>query len=100
MRIERRSGFKDIACGNTFTVALSEEGQLLVWGKDLFSNKTIWTPKPYVPEKRFVSVSAGEKHCAAICEEGMVHTWGVEGGWFSTSGYLGHGGSSSVEFPK
>jgi alpha-tubulin suppressor-like RCC1 family protein len=78
MKLERRDSLLDISCGDNFSVGLTEGGQLLFWGQDLFSNKVIWGPKPIKSDVKFKSVSAGRKHCAAISEDGMVYTWGTQ----------------------
>ena len=97
--MDRRDSLIDISCGDNFSVAVTEQGQLLFWGQDFFSNKIFWGPKPIQSDVKFKSVSAGKKHCAAISEDGQVYTWGTQGGWFSSGGYLGISGASELHTP-
>lgn len=90
---------RDISCGESFTLGLTDSGDLLFWGQDLFSNKIAWGPKPIKSSVRFKAVSAGKAHCAAISEEGDLYTWGKQGGWFSAGGYLGISGASELTEP-
>lgn len=99
LKLDRRESMLDMSCGDTFSLGLTESGQLLFWGQDLFSNKVMWGPKPIKSDVRFKSVSAGRKHCAAVSEDGMVYTWGSQGGWFSSGGYLGISGATELREP-
>lgn len=99
IRLDRRDSLRDISCGENFTVALTEDGQILYFGKSLFDDKLYWGPKKIASDVRFTSLSAGVRHCAAISEDGMVYTWGTQGGWFQTGGYLGISGATELLKP-
>ncbi len=107
VKIEHRSGFLDIACGGNFTVAVDGNHNLLFWGKQFRGDVITWLPKPVIQTgaPKWVAVAAGEKHCAAIDEEGQVYTWGTEitgtfSRFFGSGGQLGHNERGNVDSPK
>jgi alpha-tubulin suppressor-like RCC1 family protein len=89
-----------IASGESFTLALSKDGVVYVWGRNhmgqlgtglgLHGTGKRWTNSPYsmqvVPEpittsdlsrRHIVSISAGHSHAAAISEQGELFVWGM-----------------------
>ncbi len=100
LRLDHRSGFLDVACGDQFSIGVDGNNQLFFWGKQFSGSVISWLPKLYQLKSKFVSCAAGKQHCAAICLDGLVHTWGVEGSWFQSAGHLGHGERKDIEIPK
>lgn len=110
-RMLKSKQFVNLSCGKDFTVGLTRSGDLLGWGNLSqlgVKSKQVLVPTAICLEQKFVSVSAGSSHCAAIDACGLVFTWGVgssgkTGGWFSSElagGHLGHGNTDSVPTPK
>lgn len=66
-----------ISVGPTFSVAVSEDNQLYMWGKTKIS-KTI--NLKYVPKQmgKIVKISAGFDHILALNEEGKLFAWGSD----------------------
>ncbi|KAL2266015.1 hypothetical protein VTJ83DRAFT_5367 [Remersonia thermophila] len=116
-RIESLAPYKvvDIAGGEHHSLACTEDGQLLTWGRidghqvgqpsESFSeDNTIWDErnKPrillvptIVPDiKNVVKVAAGTDHSFAITEEGHVYSWG-----FSANYQTGQGTTDDIEAP-
>ena len=92
-----------MACGELFSLGLTDDGDLFGWGagyegEDTQSN----TPVPLtLPEggAKIEKIFAGAKHAAAIDANGDVLTWGFGGSWFKGGGQLGHGDTSSKVSP-
>lgn len=60
----------DIAATNNCYALVTEDGELIVFGAVQYGENQI-------PEgERFVSVSGGTRHFAAVTEQGRVYTWG------------------------
>jgi len=95
----------DIACGAQHCLAINSEGDLYSWGNGKFgklghnNEKSELVPKKvrYFVKQRLkvISISAGERHSAAISEKNELYTWG------NGSNYrLGHGLLSNEYQPK
>lgn len=67
----------EISVGPTYTVAVSTEGQLYMWGKTKITNAL---NLKYVPTGmgKIKRVSAGFDHILALNEEGQVFAWGSD----------------------
>ncbi len=67
----------DISVGPTYTIAVSDSGQLYMWGKTKVTN--VLNLK-YVPSDmgKIKRVSAGFDHILALNEEGKVFAWGSD----------------------
>jgi len=82
--------FKAIAVGYEHCLAVSEAGDLYVWGANDLGQlgtgdlKPIDRPTKLKLPQKFVSVAAGTKHSMALSEHGFVFTWG--GGWAGQNG--------------
>lgn len=102
-RLIKSRQYKDISCGEHYTLALDHSGNMFGWGQG--PTKTFDMPTPvHISMPSGVSVSkvfAGPKHASCIDTQGNLYTWGRQkGGWFSGGGQLGHGNSmTSVDEP-
>lgn len=87
-----------IAVGNTFTLALKEDGTVWAWGYNNFGQcGSKWNengPAPIPGLTGIKEVAAGWTHGAALREDGTVWTWGS-----NTSGQLGNGTNVSTSIP-
>ncbi len=68
---------QDISVGPTFSVAVSTEGRLYIWGKTKIS-KTIDLKNAGMDMGKVVKLSAGYDHIVALNEEGKVFAWGSD----------------------
>ncbi|XP_046865039.1 RCC1-like G exchanging factor-like protein [Xenia sp. Carnegie-2017] len=72
----------DIAIGNTIGVALTAEGDVLIWGYGLLgrNDQPLLSKKPkkltFLPEKRFVAVDCGLNYNVLFTEERELYFWG------------------------
>lgn len=78
---DMKDGAIDISSRGTFTIGLSSEGRVYMWG---FNPNTAGNEKINVfniPEEvknsKIVHVAAGADHCVAISEDGHVYCWGA-----------------------
>ena len=75
-----------LACGANHTAAVTEDGQLLAWGRYCLSN----LPRAVaLGGGRVVGVSCGAAHTAAVLADGSLWTFG-----YNEHGELGHGNVS------
>lgn len=86
-----------VACGQVHTVALTDRGVLLSWGRSKWGQlghgnrdkcqepKEVNT-KDISPSLKFVDISCGDRHTAALSDKGEVYTFGN-----GEHGQLGHG---------
>ncbi|RDD45256.1 Ultraviolet-B receptor UVR8 [Trichoplax sp. H2] len=91
---EKKAKVMDVACGDLHTCILTVGGLVYAFGSNIYGQ--IAAPsmnKFHLPyrisfntSKRFVSVSCGSFHSAAITENGKLYAWGLE-----TDGRLGLG---------
>lgn len=94
--------FVDVACGSQHTLALRSDGALVVWGNGesgqlgTRSSSPIFEPTTIAvrQDNIFVSVYAGERHSAALTNEGVAYMWGD-----GSQGQLGDGDASDKYFP-
>lgn len=91
-----------IAAGDTFSMALSADGEVLTWGENLSGQLGDGTRRsrsnPGNVEgisKRVIKIAAGCTHSLALTEEGEVFAWGN-----NFSGQLGDGTTQSRNTPK
>lgn len=66
----------DIATAGTFTLALKEDGSLLVWGKreSLYGNKEHKSNEPVLDRVR--TIEAGYEHSLAVRDDSTIWGWG------------------------
>ncbi len=73
---EMRDQIKSISSTSTFTVGLSKDGKVYVWGH----TKTLLSDLSEIPEEvqnaNIVHVAAGYDHIIAIGDDGTVYGWG------------------------
>eukprot|EP00005_Dracoamoeba_jomungandri_P005097 CAMPEP_0174258440 /NCGR_PEP_ID=MMETSP0439-20130205/7428_1 /TAXON_ID=0 /ORGANISM="Stereomyxa ramosa, Strain Chinc5" /LENGTH=1304 /DNA_ID=CAMNT_0015341945 /DNA_START=174 /DNA_END=4088 /DNA_ORIENTATION=- len=103
--IAPRIHIKKIACGTDHAMALSETGDLYMWGSN--ESCKLGFPKnidcvltPEVLDKKFssspiVAISAARSHSAIVVSSGKLFTWGAYG-W----GQLGHGRRGREACPR
>ena len=96
---------KHVACGETFTAAVSSTGALMWWGgwknTGLHSSAlgndlaVIWNPAPVMElhAKVATRVACGPRHIMAVMSNGEVYSWGS-----ASSGRLGYGLGSNSRF--
>ncbi|EKF38733.1 hypothetical protein MOQ_001056 [Trypanosoma cruzi marinkellei] len=80
-----------VACGGTFAVALTQDGEVYTWGESLYcGHPRVVTPCLTTPMllkglKDIVAVAAGVSHAVALSYDHRIYAWG--------RGPLGNGGS-------
>ena len=105
----------DIAGGEHHSLACTEDGQLLTWGRidghqvgqaiDVFNEENtifdekakpriLLVPEPIKALKDVVKVAAGTDHSFAITKDGKVYSWG-----FSANYQTGQGTDDDIEVP-
>lgn len=73
-----------ISCKASASAAVSADGRIYTWGRskggalgqDNQTDNNINIPTLVPVEEKFVSVSAGNNHMAAITQDGALYTWG------------------------
>nr|WP_072536712.1 ABC transporter permease subunit [Anaerococcus mediterraneensis] len=73
-----KEGVKKISIGNTFSVGLSDEGKLYVWGSDN-EDKVLDIPKNVkekIEGKKIKDVAAGDRHIIIATEDDEIYGWG------------------------
>lgn len=97
-----------IAAGSSHSLALCSDGLLVAWGRndtaqlgDGFVNSGRSTPGRVIDAfysplygRSVVAVSAGSGHTLALCSDGTVASWGLNG-----SGQLGDGSTTRRDWP-
>ena len=78
---DMKDGAVDISSRGTFTIGLSTDGNVYMWG---FNPNTAGNEKinvlnipDEVKNSKIVHVAAGSDHCVAISEDGHVYCWGA-----------------------
>jgi alpha-tubulin suppressor-like RCC1 family protein len=76
-----------VACGSDHVVALTRDGQVLVWGKNTdrrlgFADTEDRIDPVLLPffaelEKKVICISAGTNYSAAVTEDGELYLWGM-----------------------
>ena len=73
-----KEGVKKISIGNTFSVGLSNEDKLYVWGSDN-EDKVLDIPenvKEKLEGKKIKDVAAGDRHIIVATEDDEIYGWG------------------------
>ncbi|KAL4854190.1 PH [Chlorella vulgaris] len=86
-----------VACGDDCTAALTDGGELFMWGRPHVDSRLQLVPLQVRGElrgRKVVQVSCGPFHCAAVSSDGLLFTWGEGFG-----GKLGHGDQSNRTQP-
>ena len=100
MRLEGFGKFKDVACGGNHTVAVTEAGKVLAFGRNssgqlgtgVTTAFNVANLPAYVVDESgtqltgIVAISSGEEHSLALKADGTVWAWG-----FAENGELGLG---------
>ncbi len=73
-----KGNIRDISVGPTFSVAISGDGELHIWGKTKISR--VLDIRKGIPENmgKLAKVSAGQDHVVVLNEEGKVFSWGSD----------------------
>lgn len=97
--------FSKVACGDTFSMALSTKNQIYTWGTFTSSkSKQITGYLPHlriqyyprivnpIAHENIVEIAAGKLHCLALSDKGAVFSWGCNeqgqlGRWTSNMKY-------------
>ncbi|KAH9598556.1 Regulator of chromosome condensation [Trypanosoma melophagium] len=93
----RAARVAQIACGGTFVVALTQDGDVYTWGEGLYCGRakrdTPCLMKPMILEglSHIVFIAAGFYHAIALSESHIIYAWG--------KGPLGNGGAPNVIIP-
>ncbi|XP_011043875.1 PREDICTED: uncharacterized protein LOC105139209 [Populus euphratica] len=106
--VESLDGFlvKSVACGEYQTCALTDSGELFVWGENKYGGNLVceertgsqWLPRQISGPLAGISISnvaCGDWHTAAVSSSGQLFTYGD-----GTFGVLGHGNLQSLPHPK
>lgn len=92
--------FKAISVGQEHALAISESGDIYVWGANDFGQlgtgdmKPLDRPTKLKIAQKFVQVSAGAKHSLALTDHGLIYVWGAA--W---AGQLGNSSTETVLAP-
>jgi E3 ubiquitin-protein ligase HERC2 len=90
-------GVRQVACGDEFSMALTDNDDVYTWGKgdEGQLGHGGWSPER-VPRlvqslrgKSVAAIAAGSRHAACVTESGELYTWGC-----GKNGRLGHGGGT------
>lgn len=77
---DMKDGAVDISSRGTFTIGVSTDGNLYMWGyypKTKDPRLNVMNVPEEVQNSKIVHVAAGSDHCVAISEEGKVYAWGA-----------------------
>jgi alpha-tubulin suppressor-like RCC1 family protein len=97
--------FQQVFIGENCTFALTGNGELFGWGKELVDfqsgEKQYNEPQllPFPSKNPIIHVSVGPKHAAAVDNQGIAYTWGQNGNWFQGGGQLGLGHRQTIHTP-
>jgi peptide/nickel transport system permease protein len=69
-----REGIVEIESGNAFSIGLSEEGKVYMWGASYRDVQNM--PDAVKNGSNFVDVSAGSQHLMAVDADGNMYFWG------------------------
>ena len=99
-RLLNSGNFTKLAIGSEFTFAITKTGGLFGWGNGYLEGKKSLQPEQIQSPAKFVEITAGRNHSAAIDDNGLVYTWGKEGDWMKGGGQLGHNAYETVVGPR
>ncbi|KAL7576555.1 hypothetical protein ACA910_018049 [Epithemia clementina (nom. ined.)] len=91
---------KQVACGMSHTVALSQSGKLYQWkvhGESSGRGSVLFSSIPLARDFSAVQISAGFDLTAAVTDTGKLYTWGQSR---DGHGQLGHGTLAICHLPK
>ena len=84
-----------VACNDYVTLCLLENATVLsIGGSHDYEPK----PLPALAGLQVIQIDCGEKHCAAVDQNGDLYTWGGMSAQYN-KGQLGHGNNKGVEQP-
>ncbi len=86
---------KEITSGVSFSAALTEEGKVYVWGKDIENVLTIpENIKKVIETEKVTDIAAGDRHIVILTEDEKVYGWGYNSFQQTNIDSLLEGGSS------
>ena len=92
------SNVKSVACSGSGSAAVTEDGELYLWGLFTRGNAGYWfSTKPYLMLTGVKEVACGNEHVIALMENGDVYAMGNNG--YGALG-LGYSGTFEKEFKK
>lgn len=109
-RMLKSKQYASFAMNDMQTIAVTKSGELygsgvvekgfLSPGSDLLwhSPSKEFTPLPF--DAHVVQASLGPNHGAVVDKDGLVYTWGQNGGFFGSAGYLAQGDITNYRKPK
>jgi alpha-tubulin suppressor-like RCC1 family protein len=92
---------KQVACGQSHCVVLSELGNVYAWGSGDYGQighgvmSSTHTPQQILLNKDVRSVACGRYHSLALTKDGMLYSWGC-----AENGQLGLGGDENCSLPS
>jgi len=69
------TGFKAIAAGGQYSVALKSDGSIIAWGRNTFGECDIPSPN-----SNFVAIAARNLHTLGLKADGSIVAWGMNSG--------------------
>lgn len=100
VQIKPEVQFKEVAAGNTHSLAIDKEGYIWAWGANnqgqLGDGSTTdrTTPTKIKPDTKFIKIGAGDRNSFGIDETGNLWAWG-----YNQYGKLGDGTTSKRTSP-
>ena len=95
-RLVKSKQYRQVACGENCTLALTDTGHLFGWGQGFLGpDSKSKEPQIFPGDQTYTSIAAGKRHMAAIDKNGMVYTWG-----YGDMLALGHGQEKDENIPK
>lgn len=74
---ELKGNVKDIGIGNSFSVGLSNDGNLYIWGNTAITNSIDIADIPdEIRNANIVDIAVGNDHALAIDDTGRIYVWG------------------------
>lgn len=92
---------KEITSGVSFSAALTEEGKVYVWGKDIENVLTIpENIQKVINSEKVVDIAAGDRHIVILTENEKVYGWGYNSfQQANIDSLLEEGGSDQISCP-
>jgi alpha-tubulin suppressor-like RCC1 family protein len=91
---EAQSGVTAVAMGEEHAVALKNDGSVVAWGLDIYSNAPVVVPE--VGKSGGVAIAAGYYHTAVLKTNGGVYVWGYNGLGVTNVPTLAQSGVSAI----
>ena len=92
---------QDIDAGNSFVLALDNNGQIHAWGNNAYGNigngtySDVYTPEALSISQNVTGIAAGYFHSLVLLEDSTLLAWGK-----NDMGQLGYGNNAASNFPN